>query len=141
MKVVFVCTGNTCRSPMAEAILKDFRPDIEVKSRGLSAAYGDTIADKTLEVLRLNGITNFDPNRRAVKIKEEDLEDSLVLTMDENHRDYLKILSNNKNIFTLREYAKLREINVKDPYGQGLEEYKRTFREIEEAIKKAFNKK
>lgn len=40
MNVLFVCTGNTCRSPLAEKILQDLRPDLDVRSAGTRALDG-----------------------------------------------------------------------------------------------------
>ena len=53
MKVLFVCTGNACRSPVAEALLKQFQPQIKVDSAGTHAYY--KIVDIAREYLRNQG--------------------------------------------------------------------------------------
>ena len=58
-RVLFVCTGNTCRSPMAEALFRELvqgRDDYEVMSAGLSASSGDFASHHTAELLREMGI-------------------------------------------------------------------------------------
>lgn len=59
-RVLFVCTGNTCRSPMAEAMLKHKRPDLEVQSAGVFAGHGQAANPKAIEALQEKGIT-FNP--------------------------------------------------------------------------------
>jgi protein-tyrosine-phosphatase len=54
-RVLFVCTGNTCRSPMAAALFRDLvqgRDDYEVESAGLSATKGDFASHHTAEIMR-----------------------------------------------------------------------------------------
>ena len=56
MRVIFVCYGNTCRSPMAEAIFKSLVSDIEVLSAGMSALDGQKAADNTIKICKFNNL-------------------------------------------------------------------------------------
>ena len=57
MKVLFVCTGNACRSPLADAFLKKFRPDIEVDSAGTHPYY--KVVDLTQRYAKQEGVSEF----------------------------------------------------------------------------------
>lgn len=50
MNVLFVCTGNTCRSPLAEKILQNLRPDLDVRSAGTRALNGDAISENSRQI-------------------------------------------------------------------------------------------
>ena len=57
MKVLFVCTGNACRSPLADAFLKKFRPDIDVDSAGTNPYY--KVVDLTQRYAKQEGVSEF----------------------------------------------------------------------------------
>jgi protein-tyrosine-phosphatase len=57
LKVLFVCTGNACRSPLADALLKKFRPDLDVDSAGTYAYY--KVVDLTRRYAEQEGATEF----------------------------------------------------------------------------------
>lgn len=104
--ILFICTGNTCRSPMAEALLREKSDDkVMVKSAGISAADGQPAHPYTQKVLENKGI-NLDHQSRALTGDLVGWAD-LILTMTENHKrmllqEYPGALS---KAFTLREYV------------------------------------
>lgn len=128
MKIMFVCTANTCRSAMAEAIFKQMVDD-EIYSCGTHAITGRHVSQHTLDVCACHGIdiskhesTNF----RESNIAEMDL----VLTATELHKQKLKIYYDNLDIYTIKEYANEYPYDINDPVGGTFEMYNACFEEI-----------
>lgn len=103
MKLMFVCSGNTCRSPMAEYIFKDMLKKnnitgVKIKSSGLNAAIGEGISDNTRKVLKELGIKNITHKANQFEINYIDIYDYIIV-MTERHKMSLprspKILSLN----------------------------------------------
>lgn len=136
-KILFVCTGNTCRSPMAEVIFRNLSYDmgIEAISRGLVVLFPEPSNPKAELVLK-NHDLHLEGHMSA-QLMREDIDDrTLVLTMTENHR--LKILEEYgeiEHIYTIKDFAG-EEGDVVDPYGGDLMDYEHCFGELSRLIKK-----
>ena len=136
MKIMFVCTGNTCRSAMAEAIFKQMvTDDIEVLSSGIMAENGRAPSKNTLEVCRAHGIDIS--NHRATYFKDSDIVDmDLVLTFEEYHKYKIEIYYSDFEIFTVKEFIGEYPIDIADPVGGNYNVYEACFCEIVRVLKK-----
>lgn len=148
MKIVFVCTGNTCRSPMAEAFLKDILvkkgeniEDYYITSAGISTM--DRLDASTNSILALKehyiDITNHKSKRLTYKLIEDA---DLILTMGLGHKEaILRAFPKLKNkVFTIKEFLRENDSDVVDPYGGSLGIYRNTANEIKYLIEKVFEK-
>lgn len=140
MNIFFVCTGNTCRSPMAEAILKAKElPGLKVRSAGIFAGESP-LSSHAQTVLDDQGI---DFTHTSKQLLPGDMEwATLILTMTESHRKFL--LQNfpeyATKIYTLKEFANGSTADVSDPYGGSLATYQSTFNELHGLINQVAEK-
>ncbi|MBQ3792027.1 MAG: hypothetical protein II797_02875 [Clostridia bacterium] len=128
-KICFVCTGNTCRSPMASGIFNQKYASYGVSvSRGLSAG-GQPISDNALAVLHEHGITELD-GYLSQRVTDGIMADSdEIWTMSSFHAQAL--------LFAYPQYAsKIRPLplEIPDPYGGPVSLYRTTYDRLEEAI-------
>ena len=135
MKIIFVCSGNTCRSPMAECAFEEMLREegvkgVEVESRGVVANVGADISENAKKALENADI----PIKKhvATQITTDDiLASDLVICMTERHRMRLGCLP---KVFTLGQMTGCGDIV--DPYGKDEATYRECLAEILAALNK-----
>jgi protein-tyrosine-phosphatase len=146
--ILFVCSGNTCRSPLAEVIAQRHLEeagidDVEVSSAGTFASDGSCASSGSLEVARENGLDLEGFTSRTLDAEILDRAD-LVLVMEPGHRSGVLGLSPTADTktFLLGELAGQSGpgASVADPFGGTQDSYRRTFRRIHDLVRDAFPK-
>ncbi|NMB08920.1 MAG: low molecular weight protein arginine phosphatase [Tissierellia bacterium] len=145
MNILFVCTGNTCRSPMAQGILQDMAQkkglDIKVKSAGIYALDGQSPSTNAIKVLKSD---NIDINNHRASIVHRDLleEADLILTMGNSHKEILisKFDFIKDKIYTLKEFSYGVKEDIVDPFGGDINVYNNTKNELYNALEKIIEK-
>ncbi len=141
-KVLFVCTANICRSPMAEAVFDALAEDgdlpFRAESAGTAALKGKTIAPGALAALEEAGI--YPGAHRARQVDEAMIEGAeLVLAMTPQHAATLRRIGGNpaRGIYALPEYAMgAADQGIPDPYGLTMTAYRSTLRQIYEHLER-----
>ncbi len=124
MNLLFVCTGNTCRSPMAAAIMDKLATenniDVRIESAGMFATDGEKATSEAIEAIRKYDIDL--ESHLSQQITPELIEKSdLIITMTEAHKMVLQDMAKEKTC-TLCELADISG-DIEDPYGGDVEDY------------------
>ena len=147
MKIMFICTGNICRSAMAHKMLekkaKEQNKNIEVYSCGIWAQNGDIPTYEGKMVMQDYDIDLS--NHRATNIRNSNIEEmDVILCATNNHKANVIAMypELKEKIFTMKEYAGYPDydLDISDPWGYGIEVYKKCAKEIEECIEKILEK-
>jgi protein-tyrosine-phosphatase len=139
-RLLFVCSGNTCRSPLAEGIAKikfpqNLSEDIEITSAGSSAIEGLPASDTAVQVAGEQGIDISQHKTRLLSrslVKRADL----IVTMASKHRQTVGILEPSalEHTYLLTDFCDDETGDVPDPVGGDVQVYMRTFQIIEKCL-------
>ena len=146
MRMLFVCTGNTCRSPMAEAIARQVAEerglaDVVVTSAGTGAYEGATASDGALLVGMERG-TDLGAHRSQPLTRELVADSEIVLVMSPQHLQRVRELGGEGKAYLLTDFAShgASARAVSDPFGGDLEMYRATYEELEREIRRVFDR-
>lgn len=139
--ITVVCTGNVCRSPMAERLLKHAlkgEPSlshVKVYSAGISAYTGDGPSENAIKALEKVGLDLSDHRSRRLSPELLEISD-IIFTMTRVHRDLIRELYPQVSvpILLFREPAAGDNAEVPDPFGGNLDLYLETRDSLAEAI-------
>jgi len=139
-QILMVCTGNICRSPLAESLMRaEFGrrgvDSIEVSSAGTGAWEGAPASEGAYLVGLEHGI-DLSEHRARLLTSEVVKRADLIFTMARHQRARVEDLGGSGRVYVLGEYAGITgpEAEVSDPFGAGLDVYRETFGQLTDFI-------
>ena len=130
--ILFICIGNICRSPMAEGLLKQARPDLAVLSAGINAAVGEPADPLSVALMEEHDIDISEHRARSLAgwmVHEADV----ILTMDAAQKRFIEIQypESKCKVFRLCED---RQCDIPDPYRHGPLAFRDAFNLISQGV-------
>ena len=136
-KLIFISNSNTCRSPMAEAVMKSkfLLNELEIESKGLIALFPEPINQKAEAVLVSNGLSM--KGHASGQLEPSDFsERSLILVMEDSLKQKIfEEYENAVNVYLLSEYIG-EQVEISSPLGKALVDYGECFETLAELIDK-----
>lgn len=149
VRILFVCTGNICRSPLAEGILRDKLQHInfhaEVDSCGFESYHaGDRPDERAVKVARLRGIDISSHQARLFNINDFERFD-YIYAMDSSHyNNIMRLAKNNahkiKVDYLLNVLYPGQNLGVMDPWYHDIKAFERVYLQLDEVCTQLTNK-
>jgi protein-tyrosine-phosphatase len=145
MRLLFICTGNTCRSPLAEALarreaIERGLADVEVASAGTSAWDGAPASDGALLVALERGL-DLSMHRSQQLSRELVQSHDVVLAMGPHHVERAEALGGEGRTHLLTAFAGGSSTHaINDPFGGDLDQYRETLAELQGEIRRVFDR-
>ena len=138
--LVFICTGNICRSPMAEYLFRDMfqseHPAWRVSSAGVAASYGVPASRYAIAVLEECGV-DLQPHRSQPVMPQMAATSRLLVVMTASHQNFLQEVyptTAGKTALLLNFHSRSKETDLLDPIGLSLDVYRYVRDQIRESL-------
>lgn len=139
-KTIFVCTDNTCLSPLAASIMeRELKDTIRIESRGIVVLFPEPLNQKAIAIARSKDL--FIEEYKSKQLESKDFgDDVLVLVMSKHEKQTIyEEFKDALNVYTLKEFVG--EVgDLKTPYGGDLVDYAESYKALERLIIKVKDK-
>lgn len=139
-RILMICLGNICRSPLAEGLLQSKLPNnlFDVDSAGTGAFHiGNSPDPRSIAVARKHGLDISGQKCRQFKVEDFDVFDHIFVMDASNYRDITKLARNQNDVtkvaLILDDASSINNTDVPDPYHGGNQDFEKVYHLLDEA--------